>query len=209
MPVATIAAFWGVSMLFVLTPGADWAYAISSGLRHSSVVPAVGGLLSGHLLATAVVAAGVATLLAGSPTMLAVLTVAGAGYLIWLGVAMLRHPASVHAHPEEAAGSTWRQAIKGFGISGLNPKVFLLFLALLPQFVVAIASWPVAGQILVLGLVHVTNCAVVYTGVGVGARTVLRARPAAARWVSRISGAAMIIIAAVLIGEQVLPHTAP
>jgi len=60
-----------------------------------------------------------------------------------------------------------------------------------------------------LGLVHVANCAVVYTGVGVGARTVLRARPAATRWVSRISGAAMIIIAAVLIGEQVLGHTAP
>jgi hypothetical protein len=120
-------------MLFVLTPGADWAYAISSGLRHRSVVPAVGGLLSGHLLATVVVAAGVAALLAGSPTMLAVLTVAGAGYVIWLGVGMLRHPASVHAHPEEAAGSTWRQAIKGFGISGLNPKVFLLFLALLPS----------------------------------------------------------------------------
>jgi threonine/homoserine/homoserine lactone efflux protein len=75
MPVATIAAFWGVSMLFVLTPGADWAYAISSGLRHRSVVPAVGGLLSGHLLATLVVAAGVAALLAGSPAMLAVMTV--------------------------------------------------------------------------------------------------------------------------------------
>ena len=142
MPVATIVAFWGVSMLFVLTPGADWAYAISSGLRHRSVVPAVGGLRSGHLLATVVVAAGVAALLAGSRTMLAVLTVAGAGYVIWLGVGMLRHPASVHAHPEEAAGSTWRQAIKGFGISGLNPKVFLLFLALLPQFVVATATCP-------------------------------------------------------------------
>jgi threonine/homoserine/homoserine lactone efflux protein len=201
MPVATIAAFWGVSMLFVLTPGADWAYAIASGLRHRSVVPAVGGLLSGHLIATAVVAAGVATLLAGSP---AVLTVAGAGYLMWLGVGMLRHPAGVQTHPEAAQDSAWRQAVKGFGISGLNPKVFLLFLALLPQFVVATASWPVAAQIMVLGLVHVVNCAVVYTGVGIGARTVLRARPSAARWVSRISGAAMIIIGAVLIGEQVL-----
>jgi hypothetical protein len=67
MPVATIAAFWGGSMLFVLTPGADWAYAIASGLRHRSVVPAVGGLLSGHLIAIVVVAAEVAALLAGSP----------------------------------------------------------------------------------------------------------------------------------------------
>ena len=205
----TRAAFWGVSMLFVLTPGADWAYAITSGLRHRSVVPAVGGLLSGHLIATVVVAAGVAALLAGSPAVLAVLTVAGAGYLVWLGLGMLRRPASVQANPEEAAGSAWRQAVKGFGISGLNPKVFLLFLALLPQFVVATASWSAAAQIMVLGLVHVLNCAVVYLGVGVGARTVLRARPSAARWISRISGAAMIIIGAVLIGEQILAQTGP
>jgi threonine/homoserine/homoserine lactone efflux protein len=97
-------------------------------------------------------------------------------------------------------------AVKGFGISGLNPKVFLLFLALLPQFVVAPATWSVATQILVLGLVHVANCAVVYTGVGVGARRVLLARPAAARGVSQVSGAAMIVIGAVLIDEQILPH---
>jgi threonine/homoserine/homoserine lactone efflux protein len=205
MPVATIAAFWGVSMLFVLTPGVDWAYTISAGLRHRSVLPAVGGLLTGHLLATLVVAAGVAALLAGAPTVLAVLTVAGAIYLLWLGSGMLRRPADVHAGPD-SGGSRWRQAVKGFGISGLNPKVFLLFLALLPQFVVATATWPVPAQIVVLGLVHVANCAVVYTGVGFGARRALRARPTAARWVSRISGAAMITIGAVLLGEQVLIH---
>jgi threonine/homoserine/homoserine lactone efflux protein len=113
-------------------------------------------------------------------------------------------PRASRPTPRTAEDSAWRQAVKGFGISGLNPKVFLLFLALLPQFVVATASWLVAAQIMVLGLVHVVNCAVVYAGVGIGARTVLRARPSAARWVSRISGAAMIIIGAVLIGEQVL-----
>lgn len=164
-------------------------------------------MLSGHLLATAVVAAGVAALLAGSPVVLAVLTVAGAGYLVWLRIGMLRHPAAVHASAESGSDSVWRQVVKGFGISGLNPKVFLLFLALLPQFVVATAAWPVAAQILVLGLVHVVNCAVVYTGVGIGARRVLGARPAAARWVSRISGAAMIVIGTVLIAEQVFAHT--
>jgi threonine/homoserine/homoserine lactone efflux protein len=206
MPVAMVAAFWAVSMLFVLTPGADWAYAISSGLRHRSVVPAVGGLLSGHLLATVVVAAGVAALLAGSPVVLSVLTVVGAAYLVWLGIGMLHRPASVQGNAGEIAVSGWRQAVKGFGVSGLNPKVFLLFLALLPQFVVAAAGWPVALQIMVLGLVHIANCAVVYTGVGVGARHVLRSRPAGARWVSRVSGAAMIIIGVGLVSEQLLHH---
>src|SRR5215207_7749902 len=66
MPVAVIAAFWAVSFLFVITPGADWAYAIAAGLRHRTVLPAVGGLLAGHLAATAVVAAGVGALVARS-----------------------------------------------------------------------------------------------------------------------------------------------
>jgi threonine/homoserine/homoserine lactone efflux protein len=203
MPVAAVAAFWAVSFLLIITPGADWAYAITAGLRHRTVLPAVGGLLAGHLLATAVVAAGVAALVARSPVVLTTLTVAGAGYLVWLGVGTFAHPSTPHADPAAESSSSWaRQAAKGLGVSGLNPKVLLLFLALLPQFTVAAAPWPLAVQIAVLGLVHVASCAVVYTGVGVGARRVLRTRPAAARVVSRSSGAAMVVIGAVLLVGQ-------
>ena len=59
MTIGVIAAFWAVSLLFVITPGADWAYAISTGVRDRAA-PAVSGLLLGHLVATLVVAAGVA-----------------------------------------------------------------------------------------------------------------------------------------------------
>ena len=68
--------------------------------------------------------------------------------------------------------------------------MFLLFLALLPQFTDPDADWSLAIQSAVLGLLHVANCAVVYSGVGTGARLVLQARPAAARAVSRFSGGA-------------------
>jgi threonine/homoserine/homoserine lactone efflux protein len=200
----TVAAFWAVSFLFVVTPGADWAYAIAAGLRHRVVLPAVGGLLAGHLAATAVVAAGVGALLARAPLLLSVLTALGAVYLVWLGIGMLARPALPQAGVDETPRSWLRQAAKGAGISGLNPKVFLLFLALLPQFTDPNAAWPLALQIVVLGLVHMTSCAVVYTGVGTGARRVLRARPAAALAVTRCSGAAMIVIGAVLVGEKLI-----
>ncbi|HTF41736.1 MAG TPA: LysE family transporter [Propionibacteriaceae bacterium] len=200
----TVAAFWAVSFLFVVTPGADWAYAIAAGLRHRVVLPAVGGLLAGHLAATAVVAAGVGALLARAPLLLSVLTALGAVYLVWLGIGMLARPALPQAGVDETPRSWLRQAAKGAGISGLNPKVFLLFLALLPQFTDPNAAWPLALQIVVLGLVHVTSCAVVYTGAGTGARRVLRARPAAALAVTRCSGAAMIVIGAVLVGEKLI-----
>jgi len=203
MAVGTVAAFWAVSFLLVITPGADWAYAIAAGLRHRTVLPAVGGLLAGHLVATAVVAAGVAAAVARSPLVLTVLTLAGAAYLVWLGVAMLARPSTVRAEAEEAPGSWVRQAAKGLGTSGLNPKAILLFLALLPQFTRPDAAWPVAAQIVVLGLVHVASCAVIYTGVGTGARRVLGTRPAAARVVSRCSGAAMLVIGVLLVAEQV------
>jgi threonine/homoserine/homoserine lactone efflux protein len=204
MAVGTVAAFWGVSLLFVLTPGADWAYAIAAGLRHRTVLPAVGGLLAGHLVATAVVAAGVAALVARSPLVMTTLTAAGAVYLVWLGIGTLARPSAPQAGAAQTADSWVRQAVKGAGISGLNPKVFLLFLALLPQFTAPDADWSLAVQILVLGLVHVASCAVVYTGVGTGARLVLRARPAAGRMVTRISGAAMVGIGALLLAEQLV-----
>ena len=57
MAVGTLAAFWAVSFLLVLVPGADWAYAIAAGLRDRSVLPAVAGLLAGDAGLTAVVAA--------------------------------------------------------------------------------------------------------------------------------------------------------
>jgi threonine/homoserine/homoserine lactone efflux protein len=147
---------------------------------------------------------GVGALVARSPLVLAVLTAVGATYLVWLGIGMLAHPAGPLARAEEPARSRLRQAAKGAGISGLNPKVFLLFLALLPQFTDPDAAWPIAGQIVVLGLVHVASCAVVYAGVGTGARRVLRARPTAVRVMTRFSGTAMIVIGGVLLAEQLV-----
>ena len=152
----------------MITPGADWAYAIAAGLRHRTVLPAVGGLLAGHLAATAVVTAGVAALVARSPLLLTALTVAGAVYLVWLGIGTLARRPAPRACTEQTSASWRREVAKGAGVSGLNPKVFLLFLALLPQFTDPDADWPLAVQIAVLGLLHVANCAVIYTGWGQG-----------------------------------------
>lgn len=211
MEAGLTAAFWGVSMLFVITPGVDWAYAITSGVRHrSGVLPAVSGMLIGHLTATLAVAAGVAALLAASPVAMTALTVAGAAYLLWLGVQALRHPAVSDASGgpkldgESAPAGGGRLFAKGIGISLLNPKVFLLFLALLPQFTSTSAVWPVGAQMVVLGVLHVVNCALVYFAVGYGASAALTRRPRAAKWVGVASGVVMILLGVLLIGEKVV-----
>ncbi|MEZ2759572.1 LysE family translocator [Providencia vermicola] len=204
MTLSMFATFWAVSVLFVITPGADWAYAISAGIRGNRVVPAVIGMLSGHLVATLIVAAGVGSVIAEAPGVMTALTVVGAVYLLWLGIGMLRHPSAPAADQNEDDGSRLKWAIKGFCTSGLNPKVFLLFLALLPQFTDVHASWPLPLQMAALGMLHVISCAMVYLLVGYGSGTVLRARPRAAMNVSRTSGGLMIIIAVILLAEQFL-----
>ncbi|MGL4204930.1 MAG: LysE family translocator [Aeromonadaceae bacterium] len=200
-------AFWGVSFLLVMTPGMDWAYVISAGCSGRGVVPAVSGLLSGHLLATLLVVAGAGALVSRYPLALSGLTLAGAGYLLWLGVSMVRHsllastPLSIPtlASPHD---SWLHWLVRGACVSGMNPKVFLLFLALLPQFTDPHGDWSLPEQMLTLGGLHLLSCGIVYLTVGYGAKRLLRSRPQANRWLRCGSGVAMLVIGSGLLIEQ-------
>ncbi|MFE9393182.1 LysE family translocator [Streptomyces sp. NPDC006784] len=211
MAVSSIAAFFTLSFLLVLVPGADWAFTITSGLRDRSVVPAVGGLMLGYVGLTAVVVAGVAALVARTPGVLTSLTALGAGYLVWLGATTFAGakeaglPQADDDTDAATAGGARSRVLKGAGVSGLNPKALLLYVALLPQFADQHGQWPLAFQIGLLGLLHMCTAGAVYLGLGSLARTVLRARPTAARLVTRLSGVAMILLGALLLVEQ-LPH---
>lgn len=202
MPVSSVLAFWVVALLLIVVPGADWAFTISAGLRGRSVIPAVGGLLVGYAAVTLVVAAGVGAVVAGSPAILTGLAIVGGAYLMWHGAMTFWHPSTPSTDAEGGSSSSWNTLWTGVGVSGLNPKGLLIFLALLPQFADPHANWPFAVQIGVLGLTFTLTCAVFYASLGLFARTILRARPAAARTVSRFSGAAMVIIGASLIAER-------
>ena len=107
METSILVAFWVLSISLVITPGADWAYAISAGMREGALVPAIAGMLLGYLMITFVVAAGIGALVASVPVVLTVLTVLGAAYLLWLGFNVLRNPSVPSAGDEEAAG-TWK-----------------------------------------------------------------------------------------------------
>jgi threonine/homoserine/homoserine lactone efflux protein len=113
-------------------------------------------------------------------------------------------PAGVAAViPAGGPASTGRGLLaRGVGVSGLNPKGLLLFLALLPQFTNPRWSWPLAVQLGFLGLIFMISCGTVYLCVGSVARKALRSRPAAAHAVTRISGAAMLVIGALLLAER-------
>jgi threonine/homoserine/homoserine lactone efflux protein len=202
-------AFVLVAAALACTPRVDWAYSITAGLRQRSFVPAVAGLCGGYLLHTLLMVAGLAALLTGMPGVLGWITVAGAAYLLWLGVSTLR---SWRAASFSAAGAVGKPAanqlrtfLQGMGTSGINPKGLLFYVALVPQFVSPEASLPVPVQSGLLGLTFVLLAAVVYTCVALLARKLLQSRPGAARKVTLASGVIMVALGVVLLSEQLVP----
>ena len=206
MDTALLLAFWAVAALLIAVPGPDWAFTLASGARERAVLPAVGGLMTGYALLTAVVAAGLGALVVGAPGALAVLTVGGAAYLLYLGVRLFKDPGDLDlAHPAAAGGTPWWSlTLRGAGVSTLNPKALLLFLALLPQFTDPAAGWPVPAQVAALGAVYIATCGLFYTAIGTGARTLALRKPGALRAIPRLSGAAMVALGVAMLGQMVV-----
>jgi len=200
MPVGSVVAFWAVALLLIMVPGADWAFVLGVSLRGRSVLPAVGGLVLGYTGIAIVVAAGVGAVVGRSPALLGGLTVVGGCYLIWHGATTFARPTPAPVAAGAPPADTGRAVmVRGLGVSALNPKGLLIFLALLPQFTNPRWSWPLTAQLGVLGLVFAASCGAFYLGLGSVARKILAARPAAARAVTRFSGAAMVVIGALLL----------
>jgi threonine/homoserine/homoserine lactone efflux protein len=200
-------AFLLVAGALACTPGGDWAYSISAGLKQRSFVPAVAGLCGGYVLHTVLLVAGLAALLTGVPGMLGWLTVAGAAYLLWLGLATIRtwRGASFGSAEVRAPANQFRTFLQGMGTSGINPKGLLFYVALVPQFVSPEASLPVPVQSGLLGLTFVLLVGVVYSAVALLARRLLHSRPGAARKVTLFSGIIMVALGVVLLSEQLVP----
>ncbi|GAB3571893.1 LysE family transporter [Arthrobacter alkaliphilus] len=201
-------AFAIVAVTLACTPGVDWAYSIAAGLRQRSFLPAVAGLCSGYVVHTVLLVAGLAALLTGVPGLLGWLTIAGAAYLLWLGVSTTRSWRGASFSADDAVGQSRNQLrtfLQGMGTSGINPKGLLFFLALVPQFVSPEASLPVPVQSGVLGLTFVLFAGIIYTAVALTSRKLLQSRPSAARVVTLASGIIMMGLGTVLLGEQLLP----
>jgi threonine/homoserine/homoserine lactone efflux protein len=154
-----IAAFLGVSILVIITPGQDTALTIRNtlvGVRGSGVSTAA-GVASGQFIWTVATSAGLAALLVGSEPVFTALKFAGAAYLIFLGgqalYAALRPQggdAKANVVLPHGLGriAAYRQGV----LSNLgNPKMAVFFSSLLPQFISpGHASF---GALLMLGLV--------------------------------------------------------
>jgi threonine/homoserine/homoserine lactone efflux protein len=137
--VAQLLAFLAVAAAIICTPGQDTALTIRnvlSGGRRSGVATALGVAL-GQAVWTLATAIGVAAAIAASQSVYTVIKVAGAVYLIFLGIQSLWHAfrsgSGFHVAPR--GGVTPRRGLRQGVVSNLaNPKMAAFFTSLLPQF---------------------------------------------------------------------------
>ncbi|MGH3994929.1 MAG: LysE family translocator [Pseudonocardiaceae bacterium] len=188
-------AFLGVAVLVIVTPGPDTAVTIRSTLlggRRAGVMTAC-GVLTGQATWTVAASVGITALLVASEPAFLAVKLAGAAYLVYLGVQALLASRQPPTDAPPAAGAAPRRAfLAGLISTVLNPKPALFFLTFLPQFVNRDAA--VLPQTLTLAAIHVI---VGLIWLSAYARLVHRARglltaPRVKAWLERTTGAVLI-----------------
>ena len=202
MPSAsTLGVFVTATFLFLLIPGPAVMYIVTRGVtqgRRAGLV-SVAGIHAGTLVHVAGAVLGLSAVLATSAAAFTVVKLAGAGYLVYLGVRALVTRVADDAELRLAPRSNRRLFVDGAVVNLLNPKTAVFFLAFVPQFV-----RPGAGdattQLLVISTVYVAMGLVTDGGWAVasgwfGAR--LRHRGDVTRRAQRASGVVYIALGAV------------
>jgi len=146
--------FLGAAVVLAITPGPGIFYVLArtlAGGRREGISSALGTFFGGlfHVVAAAL---GVSAILAASAVAFHTVKYAGAAYLVWLGIRMIRtRNAEMPAQTEAPAQGSFRQ---GIFTEALNPKTALFFLSFIPQFIAA-SRGHVFLQFIVLGATSV------------------------------------------------------
>jgi threonine/homoserine/homoserine lactone efflux protein len=146
--------FLAAAIVLAITPGPGIFYVLARSLAggrregiHSSIGTFVGGLF--HVFAAAL---GVSAILAASAVAFHTVKYAGAAYLVWLGIRMIRtRNAEISVETQRPSQGAFRQ---GMFTEALNPKTALFFLSFIPQFI-APGHGHVFSQFVILGTLSV------------------------------------------------------
>jgi RhtB (resistance to homoserine/threonine) family protein len=193
-------AFLGVVVLAYAMPGPDFAVIMQSATRgwRTGIAAAIGAL-SGLCVHMGIAALGLSVLLARSPEALAAIRWAGAAYLVWLGISLIRSSFRAEDSADRTQDTSTSRAFSHAMLTNLlNPKAILFFASVIPQFVVSGTSATV--QVLALGAVDVVTGLVFYTFlVSVAAAlSAWFARPAVRRRWDRATGGVLTGLGATL-----------
>lgn len=195
-----IASFALVALLMTITPGIDTALVLRTAVREGRrfAIGTALGIGAGVLVWGIAAAVGISALLLASETAYTVVKFAGALYMVWLGIGMLRSAIrprrkdTAPAAPAPASRSGWGHFRQGFLTNLMNPKVGAFYVALVPQFLPAGANPALMGGL--LALVHVLQSLAWFALLilAVGAMRAWLARPRVQRGVDAVAGLVIV-----------------
>lgn len=195
----TLMQFFLASIALGLAPGPDNIYVLTQSVaqgRNAGIVVTL-GLCTGLVLHTALVALGVAALIATSPLLFMLLKLGGAGYLLYLAYQAFRADGAAIGAGNRAAVAYRHLYKRGLLMNISNPKVSMFFLAFLPQFVAADGA-AVSQQMIVLGGTFIVATLLVFNAIALmaaGLATKLRSSASAQLVLYRITGVVLLLLA--------------
>lgn len=170
-----LAAFATAAFLIIIVPGPSALFVISRALAYGRwvAVGSAAGNAAGCLVLAAAVALGLGAVIATSTVAYTAVKLAGAAYLIYLGIRAIRRRRAIRAAFELqlsplSGRRTWWE---GFVVGVTNPKTAVFFAAVLPQFVDRTGGHP-GAQMLLFGTVFTLMALVCDAGYGLAAGAV-------------------------------------
>lgn len=191
--------FFALVFGIMVLPGLDMAFVLGSTLAggRRRGFAALAGIVAGGVCHVVMTALGISVLLKWIPGAFNALLLAGALYIAWIGLSLMRSDAAPTMRPDaprRSHAATFRQ---GMLTCLLNPKAYLFMLAIFPQFLRP-EHRPIAMQALVLWLIIALNQLCVYGGLALiadRARAWLQGKPKAGMLATRCVGASLIAAA--------------
>jgi threonine/homoserine/homoserine lactone efflux protein len=141
------------TIVFAYLPGPGMLYAAAQTMargRAGGLMASLGLHLGGYLH-VALAAFGLAAALHYVPSLYLAVKLAGAAYLVWVGLGLLRRSVAAGEMLALPAAGPRRAFLQSVTVEMLNPKTAIFFVAFLPQFVDPAAALPVWAQLLLLG----------------------------------------------------------
>jgi threonine/homoserine/homoserine lactone efflux protein len=182
----------------IIVPGMDMIFVLANALTRgrSAGLAATAGIMAGGLVHSLYGALGV---------LFRPLLIAGALYMAWIGITLMRSTITVdHLGPAET-GSNGQAFRRGMVTCLINPKAYLFMLAIYPQFLRPDFG-PLAPQAAVMAAMTAATQLAIYGGLALAAgraRSLLVGNARATVWIGRISGALLVLVSALTFWEGI------
>ncbi|WP_320199177.1 LysE family translocator [Agrobacterium sp. rho-13.3] len=191
----------------IILPGIDMLFVLASSLTGGRRVglAATSGIMAGGAVHSLYGAVGIGLLASLIPVLFTPLLVFGAGYMIWIGIGLMRSSIVIEGDEVNASASAWRAFRRGMVTCLSNPKAYLFMMAVYPQFLKPVYG-PIWIQGLIMGLMTAATQLAVYGALALTAgksRDLLISSPQITIFIGRAAGLLLVLVAGFTLWEGI------